>query len=120
MKTLVYVVGIAGCALAFATAVVPHYGHHALAFSVLIVGILPYVTFLVLGEIGMHRSAMLTSFAVLYVDAMVKFILRFIAGGSYDDLTVYVVPVMATLAIAALAYYFSQRTPSANEPADDY
>ncbi len=117
LKSVVYLVGIVGCALALAAAVVPHYGHHKLAFAVLLTGVLPYATLLVLAEIGLHRSAVLPSLAVLGVDALVKLILRFSADGQYENATIYLVPVAATIAIAALAYRYRRNVPTTSEPA---
>lgn len=101
----IYLVVAFGCALALATAVVPHYGHHALWFSVLLVGVAPYLVFVVLTEISPSPPLVLGGLVVLGLDAVVKLFQRFVTFDQYASGVIYYVPIAVTIAILVVALF---------------
>ena len=112
LTTLIYIVVAFGCALAMATAVIPHYEHHALWFSVLLVGVMPYLTYLVLTEIHSSTALILGGLAVLGLDAIVKFFQRFVAFDQYASGAIYYIPIAASIVILIIALLNRERDRS--------
>ncbi len=112
LKTAIYIVVAFGLALSMATAVVPHYEHHALWFAVLLVGVMPYLTYLVLTEIHPSTAVTLGGLAVLGLDAVVKFFQRFVAFDQYASGVIYYVPIAATIVILIIALINRERDQS--------
>ncbi len=113
VRTVVYFVVASGFALAMATAVVPHYEHHALWFSVLLIGVMPYLTYLVLTAIHPSTALTLGGLAVLGLDAMVKFFQRFVAFDQYSSGAIYYIPIAASIVILIIALLIRARNRSA-------
>lgn len=103
LRTVLYIVVAFGCALAMATAVIPHYEHHALWFSVLLIGVMPYLIYLVLTEIHPSTALILGGLAVLGIDAIVKFFQRFVAFDQYASGAIYYIPIVASIVILIIA-----------------
>ena len=115
LRVLVYLVAAFGCALGFAAAVVPHYGHHKLWFSVLLVGVLPYLVYVIATEIVPSRPLILAGLLVLAVDVMVKLVERFFGFDQYQSGAIYYVPIIATLLLLIISFFTRARSddPSA-------
>lgn len=111
-RIAIYIVVAFGCALAMAAAVVPHYEHHALWFSVLLVGVVPYLTYLVLTEIHPSTALTLGGLAVLGLDAIVKFFQRFVAFDQYASGAIYYVPIAAGIVILIIAVFNREQDAS--------
>lgn len=105
VRTVIYIVVAFGFALAMATAVVPHYEHHALWFSVLLIGVMPYLTYLVLMEIFPSAALVLGGLAVLGLDAVVKLFQRFVAFDQYASGAIYYMPIAASIVILIVAVF---------------
>ena len=103
LRTVIYIVVALGCALAMATAVVPHYQHHKLLFSVLLIGVMPYLIYLVLTEIHPSTALTLGGLAILGLDAMVKLFQRFVAFDQYANGAIYYIPIAASIVIVIIA-----------------
>ncbi len=117
LRSMIYIVVAFGCALAMATAVVPHYEHHALWFSVLLIGIIPYLTYLVLTEIQPSTALMLGGLAVLGLDAIVKFFQRFIAFDQYAGGAIYYIPIAASIVMLIISL-FNREHDRSSPPGD--
>jgi hypothetical protein len=115
VRTVIYIVVAFGCALTMAAAVIPHYEHHALWFSVLLIGVMPYLTFLVLTEIQPSAALTLGGLAVLGLDAIVKFFQRFVSFDQYASGAIYYTPIAASIVILIIALF--NREPDRSSPA---
>lgn len=101
-KTFGYVVIAIGLALAFISAVVPHYGHHQLLGGVLAVGLLPYLAYGVIVVFLNSTVTMASGVVVLLVHAALVFVERFGGAVEYNNDVIYIVPVVVTLALLPL------------------
>lgn len=121
LQNLIYLVNAIGCILALTTAVVPHYGHHKLWFSVLAVGLLPYLVFFVATQINAHKTFIVAGLAMLCVDSAVKMVERLISFDHYANGLIYYVPLMVTVAIVAMFFYGRPQPMASNRepPATD-
>jgi hypothetical protein len=101
-KTFGYVVIAIGLALAFVSAVVPHYGHHQLLSGVLAAGLLPYLAYGVIVVFLNSTVTMASGVVLLLVHAGVVFTERFGGPVDYNDGVIYVVPLIVALALLPL------------------
>jgi hypothetical protein len=94
---------VAGAALAFAAAVIPHFnaGYH-LAGGVLFVALTPYVAYGALLGVLRRGPAIAAGLAVLAVNAAVIVPERLLGFSGYDDGWIYYAPLAATFVLLPL------------------
>jgi len=105
LQYIIYLVIAIGCILALTAAVVPHYAHHKLWFSVLAVGVLPYLVFFVTTQINPHTKLIVAGLAMLSTDGAVKLFERLVNFDYYANGLIYYVPLIITVAIVAIFLY---------------
>ncbi|MFP5505281.1 MAG: hypothetical protein ACLGH6_03715 [Gammaproteobacteria bacterium] len=118
-RTLAYACIAAGIALAFVSAVVPHYGAgYRLAAGVLAAGLVPYFVYAL--ALPLLRSGLTTFAGLLLVAVHAGLVLRerFAQGAEYADGMIYGVPVVLAVLLLALLWR-ALREPWGAEPAAD-
>ncbi len=106
VKTLVYIIIALGCALAFASAVVPHYeaGHKLLA-SVIIASLIPYMIYGALMEVIRDTVLSIVGILMFAIDLLVKLPLRFYSSEMTDGATLmYASFALAIIPVGALVW----------------
>ena len=88
IKILAFVIIASGCALAFVTAVVPHYqaGHKLLA-GVFIASLIPYIIYAALLEVFRDTALITAGVLIFAIDLLLKLSLRFFSHEMTDGTT---------------------------------
>ena len=95
-----YLIVALGCALAFAAAVVPHYGAgHTLHVGVLLVGLLPYLVYGALSEVVRGWALAFAGALILAIDLAVKIPERFLRYDGYANDAVYYAPLVSAFVV---------------------
>jgi hypothetical protein len=112
LRQLTYLLLVAGCLLAFVSALVPFFdASHRLMVSVLLTGLLPYLVFgMVLPYL--HGWALaLPALLMVGIHAWVVVTQRFLNFQGYSDGMIYYVPIALAIAAAVLAAWALRRSP---------
>jgi hypothetical protein len=102
---------VAGFAAVVASAIVPHYGAgHRLLAGVLLAGLLPYVLFAICVRLVPTRPMLGAGTIILALDLVIRLALRLSleTPDGYHGYTLYVVPLLSTAVIVALARILHQ------------
>jgi hypothetical protein len=90
----------AGVVLAFAAAVVPHYAAgYRLLVDVLLIGLLPYLVYLVFSELVRGRLLPWVGIALFAADLAVKLPARYLHADGYPGAMVYLWPLVAAFVV---------------------
>lgn len=112
LKTVAYLIVLAGLAVSFYVALVPHYdAGYYLAFSVLLAGILPYLVYGVMPEYVKGGTLLLSGAVLLVVDVLVRVPMRWSVGPEgYGDWIYWVsIGLAAALSVVAIGVSFARR-----------
>jgi hypothetical protein len=99
-RVLAYLITAAGCLLAATSAVVPfHDAGHRLQFSVLLVGIIPYLVYAALTDVVRGWPLLIAGALVLGIDLGVRIPERFVHYDGYASGAIYYAPLLSTLVV---------------------
>ena len=117
LRPVAYVFILLGILMAGMSAIIPHFDTgYRLTFTVLLVGLLPYVVYGALSEVLRGWSLLLPGILIVPAHVWLTVSERFLSFDGFQSGTIYVVPIILTVIVLPLAILAGRLLDSRTQP----